>query len=393
MHIEYLYYFKDFSRTLSISKTAAHYFMTPQGLSRALHQLEKDFGVTLMTYQNNLISLTPAGEELSRRIDAIVELYDEAKGSLTEYKLADMAPSKGLVRITVTSCVSQYLISLLNLQRPGQFPFEVKLNESNLYRIVPHILSRDQEESFGIISLPMTEKYRSYVDELVEDGGMVYEPLFTSPLVAMVSSFSPLARRDAVRPRDVDPYPVARYKDTVLGDALDDYILEDNVKTVTNAGAIIFVQIMEHQAVGFAPKLVEGLRTLPDRVVTKPTEGFFSTEFGLLSTPENRSREHVDAVIRYIRKTVAEKNLQPRYLVPKARNAGSPWRLSRRAREEPLPLPQPAGRPLLSGKGRAPALRIDFAGNPARDLVYRGHSVLCSGTSTLPIRLTVATIH
>ena len=123
MHIEYLYYFKDFSRTLSISKTAAHYFMTPQGLSRALHQLEKDFGVTLMTYQNNLISLTPAGEELSRRIDAIVELYDEAKGSLTEYKLADMAPSKGLVRITVTSCVSQYLISLLNLQRPGQFPF------------------------------------------------------------------------------------------------------------------------------------------------------------------------------------------------------------------------------------------------------------------------------
>ena len=174
MHIEYLYYFKDFSRTLSISKTAAHYFMTPQGLSRALHQLEKDFGVTLMTYQNNLISLTPAGEELSRRIDAIVELYDEAKGSLTEYKLADMAPSKGLVRITVTSCVSQYLISLLNLQRPGQFPFEVKLNESNIYRIVPHILSRDQEESFGIISLPMTERYRSYVDELVEYGGMVY---------------------------------------------------------------------------------------------------------------------------------------------------------------------------------------------------------------------------
>ena len=55
-------------------------------------------------------------------------------------------------------------------------------------------------------------------------------------------------------------------------------------------------------------------RQLPDRVVTKPTEGFFSTEFGLLSTPENRAREHVDAVIRYIRKTVAEKSLHPRYL-------------------------------------------------------------------------------
>lgn len=40
MHIEYLYYFRDFSKSLSISKTAAEYYMTPQGLSRALHQLE-----------------------------------------------------------------------------------------------------------------------------------------------------------------------------------------------------------------------------------------------------------------------------------------------------------------------------------------------------------------
>ena len=37
MHVEYLYYFKDFSQTLSISKTAANYYMTPQGLSRAIH--------------------------------------------------------------------------------------------------------------------------------------------------------------------------------------------------------------------------------------------------------------------------------------------------------------------------------------------------------------------
>lgn len=314
MHIEYLYYFKDFSRTLSISKTAAQYFMTPQGLSRALHQLEKDFGVTLMTYQNNMIALTPAGEELSHRIDAIVELYDEAKGSLTEYKLADMKPAKGLVRITVTSCVSQYLVALLSLQRPGQFPFEVKLNESNIYRIVPHIISRDQEESFGIVSLPATEKYRGLIDELVEENNMVYEPLFTSPLVALVSSFSPLVKQEVVRPGDIDPYPVARFKDTVLGDALDDYIREDNVKTVTNAGSIIFIQIMEHQAVGFAPKLVEGLRTLPDRIITMPTEGFFSTEFGLLSTPENRTSIRVDAVMKHIKKTVAEKHIEPRYL-------------------------------------------------------------------------------
>ena len=313
MHIEYLYYFKDFSRTLSISKTAAQYFMTPQGLSRALHQLEKDFGVTLMTYQNNMVALTPAGEELSHRIDAIVDLYDNARGSLTEYKLADMRPPKGSVRITATSCASQYLVALLDLQRPGQFAFEVKLNESNLYRIVPHILSRDGEGAFGIVSLPATDKYHDFIDEMVKEHGMVYEPLLSSPLVAMVSAFSPLAKQKHVRPSDIDPYPVARYQDTVLGDALDDYIREENVKTVTNAGTVLFSQILEHQAVGFAPKLVEGLRTLPSRVVTVPTEDFFSTEFGLLSTPENRASSRVDTVIDCIKKTISETYQQPRY--------------------------------------------------------------------------------
>lgn len=313
MHIEYLFYFRDFARSRSISKTAANYFMTPQGLSRALHQLEKDFGVTLMTYQNNVVALTPAGEELARRADGIAELFDQTRGSLTEYKLAEVKPTKDIVRITVTSCVSQYLVGLLDVQKPGLFPFEVKLNESNIYRIVPHIISRGREESFGIISLPSTEKYRALLGELVEANDMVYEPLFDSPLVALVSSFSPLAKNDAVRPGDVDPYPVARYKDTVLGDALDDYIREDNVKTVTNAGGIIYIQIMEHQAVGFAPKIVEGLRTLPDRVVTKPTEGFFSTEFGLLTAKDARASQRIAAVQDYIRETVAQENRKPRY--------------------------------------------------------------------------------
>ena len=69
MHIEYLYYFRDFSKSLSISKTAAEYYMTPQGLSRALHQLEKDFGITLMAYNNNAVTLTPAGKELAERVE------------------------------------------------------------------------------------------------------------------------------------------------------------------------------------------------------------------------------------------------------------------------------------------------------------------------------------
>lgn len=99
MHIEYLYYFRDFSKSLSISKTAAEYYMTPQGLSRALHQLEKDFGITLMAYNNNAVTLTPAGKELAERVEGIIAQYDDARGALTKYKLSEIVPSQGIVRV------------------------------------------------------------------------------------------------------------------------------------------------------------------------------------------------------------------------------------------------------------------------------------------------------
>ena len=217
------------------------------------------------------------------------------------------------MRITVTPCVSQYLAILLNLQKPGLFPFSVKMNEANLYRIVPHVITRDNEEAFGIVSLPSTAKYHDVLGEMVKTNEMLYEPLFVSPLVALISAFSPLAKLDVVRPSDIDPYPVARYKDSVLGDALDDFIREDNVKTVTNSRDIIVVQILEYQAVSFGPKLIDGLRTMPDQIVSRPTEGFFNTEFGLIMTKENARSERVDKVAAYIKDKVKEESERQRY--------------------------------------------------------------------------------
>ena len=82
---------------------------------------------------------------------------------------------------------------------------------------------------------------------MVETNGMVYERC----LSRRWWRWSPPSRRwrslDLVRPSDIDPYPVARYKDSVLGDALDDFIREDNVKTVTNSRDIIVIQILEYQ--------------------------------------------------------------------------------------------------------------------------------------------------
>ncbi|WP_165170776.1 LysR family transcriptional regulator [Adlercreutzia sp. ZJ473] len=308
MHVEYLYYFKDFSETLSISKTATNFYMTPQGVSRAIHQLEKDFGVTLTSYRNNVISLTPAGRELSRQVDGVIDALERVKGTLAGYRLAEIGGGARheTVRVTVTPCVSQYVATFLDIQKPGQFPFNVKFKESNVYRVVPHIVARGGEDSFGFISIPAIEKYWGFVQKLMEESDMEYEALFTSPLVALVSAYSPLAGKSEIVPGDVDGCSVARYQDTVLGDALDDYIREECVKTVTNATPVIYARIMENQFISFAPKLIEGVGVLPDRIRTVPTRGFFSTEFGVLVPRVDGESPRVQEVISFMKKRVRE---------------------------------------------------------------------------------------
>lgn len=315
MHVEYLYYFKDFSQTLSISKTAANYYMTPQGLSRAIHQLEKDFGVTLTSYQNNVISLTPAGVELSQHVDDIISQFEEARGALAGYRLAEMGGGLDCeaVRITATSCVSQYVAALLDIQKPGLFPFTVKFKESNIYRVVPHIVSKNGEEAFGFVSIPSMDKYRELIDDMIESHDMTYRPLFVSPLVATVSVYSPLAKKKVITPADVERCSVARFQDAVLGDALDDFVREDSVKTVTNAAPIVYMRIVEDQAVGFAPKLVEGAHTLPEKVCTVATADFFDTEFGLLIGSGMLESERVRQVISYIEEKLRKESAGARF--------------------------------------------------------------------------------
>lgn len=62
MKIEQLLYFISVSQTLSLNKTAELFFITPQGLSKALKNLEQEFNVQLLDSTKQGTSLTEDGQ-------------------------------------------------------------------------------------------------------------------------------------------------------------------------------------------------------------------------------------------------------------------------------------------------------------------------------------------
>lgn len=79
MKIEQLLYFISVSQTLSLNKTAELFFITPQGLSKALKNLEQEFNVQLLDSTKQGTSLTEDGKYFLNKAKQMVAIYDELK--------------------------------------------------------------------------------------------------------------------------------------------------------------------------------------------------------------------------------------------------------------------------------------------------------------------------
>lgn len=77
MNIEYLHYFLDVAKTKSITRAAKLNFISPQGMSRAMNELEKELGCELLIRYPNKLALSPVGEELVPKAAEIIDGYAE----------------------------------------------------------------------------------------------------------------------------------------------------------------------------------------------------------------------------------------------------------------------------------------------------------------------------
>lgn len=75
MNIEYLHYFLDVAKTKSITRAAKLNFISPQGMSRAMNELEKELGCQLLIRYSNKLTLSAIGEELVPKAADIIESY------------------------------------------------------------------------------------------------------------------------------------------------------------------------------------------------------------------------------------------------------------------------------------------------------------------------------
>ena len=255
MRVEYLKYFMAVVKYGSISKAANAVYLSPQGLSQAIQQLEKELDVSLFFRQGGHLTLTGAGEEVFRSAAEISEASDRLYQHLQPLRI-----SKGRDRndrltifssLAVNATILPKALALLHRRRS-----DVKFH---VLEVPPEeMISRYEQDpdSVLIVSLPQTELEKMLSEKPL---ALDFYEFFRCPFQCLVSAQSPLSQRQTVRFSDLREHSLVLFhlEDRLLEHLALDY---DPMKVMLRSSNLSLCRAavrMEPDAVGFTNPLME----------------------------------------------------------------------------------------------------------------------------------------
>ncbi|MBS5927857.1 MAG: LysR family transcriptional regulator [Clostridium sp.] len=191
MNTEALEYFIKVYEKKSVTSAAKDLFITPQGLSKTIKQLELDLQTELFYRGTRGVDATEYGELLYARAKHICYLIEDLKKEISV-----MSGSKGTLNLVVTYASSTVLPSDLLFGFPKEYPnIQMKLKE------VPDEfpvgkLFEDEEVDVGLVLV--NEKANSCDYELILKG----------EVVIVVSKDHHLADRDEISIEELEDEPL-----------------------------------------------------------------------------------------------------------------------------------------------------------------------------------------
>jgi len=205
MELTQLRSFLAVARKGSFSSAAEDLFRTQPAISLRIRRLESELGQRLLERRQRGVALTPAGEIVRRRAEAIM-----AEVATLEEELADLSTLKsGRVSLGANDTISLYFLPRIVKQFTRRYPkIELRLFTQISRRVLDLILS-DQID-LGIVSLPLSHD------------GIEVRDLYHDRFVVVYPAGHPLARRRVLRIADLKSLPIIHLKpDTVTRNWID----------------------------------------------------------------------------------------------------------------------------------------------------------------------------
>lgn len=186
----------------SFNKASQALYVTQPTMSKAVDDLEREMGVTILARTNRGVSLTEEGTRFLSYARQVVEQAD-----LLEEQYKGGAPARRVFSIS-----SQHYAFVVNafvrlVEEVGRDRYEFSLREGRTADIIEDL--RLGRSELGVIYL--SHFNAEVMERVCRNAGLSFTDLFTATPHVFVGRNNPLAQRSTVTLEDLVPYPRLSY--------------------------------------------------------------------------------------------------------------------------------------------------------------------------------------
>lgn len=193
MRLEHIQYFVEVANVGSISLAAKNLYISQQGVSNALHQLEQEVGFPLFTRQKRGVTVTNNGKKFYLYAVNFLDKYDEMV-SFSNAVAAQYGNKVEEIFLMATPLIINLLAGILyDREIRPKYLSGIKLYEGDLQRIVAGLTNNKIHLGVFFIQKELFAKFRAGIPSEIE----LIELFEDKPCVA-VSLASPLAAYQTV---------------------------------------------------------------------------------------------------------------------------------------------------------------------------------------------------
>ncbi len=203
MTLKQLQYVITVADTGNITEAAKKLFIAQPSLTASIHELEKEYDITLFSRSNKGIELTPDGDEFLGYARAVLEQTNLIDERYT-------GKSKGKQRFFVSaqhySFAVEAFVSLL--KEYGGDKYEFHMRETQTYDIIDDVAHLRSE--IGILYLNKFNE--TVIRKTLRDSGLTFTTLFKAKPHVFIGKDNPLAKKRKLNLDDLRPYPRLSYE-------------------------------------------------------------------------------------------------------------------------------------------------------------------------------------
>ncbi len=147
-----LRYFETLARTKHFGMAADQCAVTQPALSMQVKELERELGVELVERRGNSVAITPAGQEIASRAEAILNQVRE----LSDYAHQHQGVLTGPLRLGIIPSIAPYLLPAILTEVAKHYPaLDLQIRETQTGALVEELVRGDLDAA--LLALPIQQ--------------------------------------------------------------------------------------------------------------------------------------------------------------------------------------------------------------------------------------------